>query len=161
MNYAYKLDNRYTRNVGWMASYDGRRGYTHLFEERNIQMIQSKITELLGNVADRPIVVTKEVITSVLSECIDSHRPQVGDMYSRYILPSIELQRNDVREIIDRTINIIVTQIRNEYEITACNKKLTVWNTLLGDFNSQGLRSHAPIKIRKRRSDRMMFNMNY
>lgn len=163
MNYEHNLDTRYTRNVGWSDSVDQRDGYKQLFSESNIQNIQTKITQLLNGLSPdgRPIIVTKDVIGSVLSQCMESHKPQVGDMYSRYILPSIEIERNDVRDIVDRTINIIVTQIRNEYEMANNNKKLTVWNTLLGDFNKEGLRAHAPIKVRKRRSDRMMFHMNY
>ena len=31
------------------------------------------------------------------------------------------------------------------------NKKLTIWTTVFGDFNSHGLRSHAPIKLRERK----------
>ena len=49
----------------------------------------------------------------------------------------------------------------NEYEIEENNKKLTIWSTLYGDFNREGLRAHPPIKIRNRRIDQMSINMNY
>jgi hypothetical protein len=69
--------------------------------------------------------------------------------------------RCDMRSIINQTINIITSQIRNEMEMAQNNKKLTVWTTLLGDFNKEGLRSHAPIKIRRKHPQYMAFNMNY
>ena len=36
-----------------------------------------------------------------------------------------------------------------------------LFKTVLGDSNPLGLRGHAPIKIRKRRPNPFMFNMNY
>jgi hypothetical protein len=41
------------------------------------------------------------------------------------------------------------------------NKKLTIWTTVLGDFNEHGLRSYAPIKIRENNINKVRFNMNY
>lgn len=156
-------DNNRMKYIGWEASENGRFTYANLFEEHHLLFLQKKITQLLMGVApnNQPIVVTFDVIGNVMSSVVESQRPQVGDIYSRYQLSSIEFQRNDIKEIVDRTINIIITQIRNEYEMADNNKKLTVWNTLYGDFNKEGLRAHAPIKIRKKRSDRMQFNMNY
>jgi len=45
--------------------------------------------------------------------------------------------------------------------MTENNKKLSIWNSVYGEFNEKGLRAHPPIKIRKKRPQRMMFNMNY
>jgi len=58
-------------------------------------------------------------------------------------------------------MNIIISQIKNQTEMEEQNKKLTVWSTLLGDFNKEGLRSHPPIKIRRNHPQYMAFNMNY
>ena len=41
------------------------------------------------------------------------------------------------------------------------NHKLSVWNTIYGEFNEKGLRAHPPIKIRKKHPQYMAFNMNY
>ena len=41
------------------------------------------------------------------------------------------------------------------------NKKLTIWNTVYGDFNKEGLRGHSQIKIREKHPQYMAFNMNY
>jgi len=54
-----------------------------------------------------------------------------------------------------------LSNIKNQMEMEQANKKLTVWTTLLGDFNKEGLRAHAPIKLRRRHPQYMAFNMNY
>ena len=41
------------------------------------------------------------------------------------------------------------------------NEKLTIWTTLLGDFNEHGLRQYPPIKLRNKRPDPMLFHMRY
>jgi hypothetical protein len=84
----------------------------------------------------------------------------VGDIFSRYQVVE-ESGRDDYRDMIARTIEISVSQIRTQLEMEENNNKLSIWNTVLGDFNENGLRSHAPIKTRKRKPDSMLFNMNY
>ena len=85
----------------------------------------------------------------------------LGDIYSRYIISGIEETRNDTRDIIDRAIEVIVSQIRTEKEVEENNKKLTIWTTLYGDFNAHGLRQTPPIKVRKHKKPAFQFNMNY
>jgi hypothetical protein len=41
------------------------------------------------------------------------------------------------------------------------NSKLTIWTTVLGDFNEHGLQSHPKIKLREKRPAPLQFNMNY
>lgn len=154
-------DNLYYNHVGWDATVQGNENYQDLlWNKHRLEVIQKKITELLHGVCTRPIVVPLQTISNVMSQVYKSNDPNVGDIYSRHIIDT-EIHRNDIRDIVDRTINIIVTQIRNEYEQQKQNNQLTIWNTLYGDFNSQGLRQHPPIKLSNRRSNRMQFNMNY
>jgi hypothetical protein len=157
------LDSNFYAHVGWDQTIENKPCYQSIWDTNRIIQIQGKITELLAGVdpKGRPIIVPIKTIGSVLSEVMNSHRPQVGDIYSRYILPEIEQTRNDVRDIIDRTIQIIVSQVRSEIETIESNNKLSIWSTLYGDFNKEGLRGHAPIKIRKKRVPEMMFQMNY
>jgi|OM-RGC.v1.022194365 hypothetical protein len=155
-----QLDRHFTQYVGFDETAFNRSQYDVLFAPGTLQLIQRKVQELLQGVADRPILVTPDVIGNVLSSVIETHKPQVGSIYSRYIQAEQPV-RNDVQEIINRTIEIITSTIRNEYEMIENNKRLSVWNALLGDFNHLGLRSHAPIKLRKKRTQQMMFNMNY
>lgn len=87
-------------------------------------------------------------------------RTNIGDIYSRFIIPQ-EQSRNDMRTIVNQTINIIVSNIKNQMGMEEANKKLTVWTTLLGDFNKEGLRAHGHIKLRRKHPQYMAFNMNY
>lgn len=157
------LNFQQIRHVGWGSTEQFDSPFKQLWTKQNLEMIQRKITELLMGVDknNRPIIVPVDKIASVMNSVYDSHRPQIGDIYSRFILPEMTDKRNDIRDIIDRTIEIITSTIRNEYEIIENNKKLTVWNTLYGDFNKEGLRAHAPIKIRKGGPMRFQFHMNY
>lgn len=151
------MDNGY---VGWSGTQSIN--YEYLFSNEMLSFLQSKITELLQGVddANRPIIVPIENIRSVLYQCYDSFVPNAGDIYSRYIIDK-DQPRNDIRDIVDRAVNIIVTQIRNEIETIRNNRRLSIWSTLYGDFNKQGLRQHSVIKVRKRGPERFQFNMRY
>jgi len=65
------------------------------------------------------------------------------------------------QQIILRTINLIVSYIKNQIETNECNKNLTIWTSVYGDFNKHGLRGHPPIKLKENTIQPMMFNMNY
>jgi hypothetical protein len=134
-----------------------------LFSPPTIKKISERLTGLLRGVdpQGKKIVITDDVITNTLSGVYNSFRPEVGDIYSRYQIMTSELWRNDVETIIDRTIAIIYDYVRNEIEMEENNKKLTIWTTILGDFNKHGLRQTPPIKVQRRRPDPFLFNMNY
>jgi hypothetical protein len=161
-NIAY-LDDGYMKYPGWGQTVENRPEYTMLWDSNRLGMLQQKITQLLEGVSEdgRPIVVPLTTIGHVISEVYAANSPRIGDIYSRFIHTEPESNRNDVRDIEDRAINIIFSQIKNEMLNEQNNKRLTIWSTVYGDFNAQGLRAHAPIKIRKRRPAPMMFNMNY
>ena len=134
-----------------------------LFSDTTVRDIAKKITELLhgAHPEKRPIIVPNETITNVLSAIYGNFRPATGDIYSRYIITSEENHISPFRKIIDQTIATIVGDVRNYYDSLNYNKGLTIWTTLLGDFNKHGLRSHEPIYTRQKRPDTMQFNMNY
>ncbi len=157
------LDNGYSKFAGWGQTIQDRPDYQSLWTPERLLLIQAKITQLLDGVDEtgRQIQVPIDTIASVLSNVYESNRPEVGSIYSRYIQMEPESNRNDIREIIDRTINIIVSQVKNELLTIEQNKKLTIWNTLYGDFNKEGLRQHTPIKIRNKHPQLMAFQMNY
>lgn len=166
MQYGSKItsiNNAYKKYIGWEETARTNQHVQFLWDPKRLKVYQNKITDLLDGVSGdgRPIIVPIDTIGNVLFQCYESHRPQTGDIYSRYIHDNSSGENDYVRDIVDRTINIIVSQIRNEYEMIQNNNKLTIWNTVYGDFNKEGLRAHAPIKIRKRRPPQMLFNMNY
>jgi len=134
---------------------------TYIFSDKNINKMSSVITQLLTGVdkKNRPIIVPDKTITSVLSGVRSKFRPETGDMYTRYNFPSN--RESDIDRIINETINIIVTDIKDNADVLDCNSKLNIWTTVLGDFNEHGLRSHSKIKLREKRPTPMLFNMNY
>jgi hypothetical protein len=154
-----QVDNGFQKYVGWQTTIANNPTYQILFSPERMRMYQEKITDLLQGTTDRPIVVPLNTIGNILSQCYETHTPTTGDIYSRYIIPTdVE---DDASKIVNRMINIIVSQIRLEFEMTANNKKLTVWNSLYGDFNKEGLRSHPPLKMRNRGPQRNQYHMNY
>lgn len=134
-------------------------GISALFSGETVLFLQKKITELLRPFYPPGIIVPFESIVNVLNSVYDAYRPSTGDIYSRYTIPSNE-NPNYIDEIINQTIQIIVTQVKDNLSMDYNNSKLTLWTSVLGDFNRHGLRSHPPIKI-KHRKPQSLFNMNY
>lgn len=154
-----------------IQSYDTLRytGYEHdyninalIFTEENVERIQREVSRLLRGVdtQGREIRVTKDVVVKALDNITQGYIPEVGDIYGRYSIVD-ENRRSDVSAIVNMTINFIASAVKTDLEVQEANHKLTVWTTVLGDFNEHGLRRHDIIKIRERRPDPMMFNMNY
>lgn len=156
-------NGNFMANVGWEETSSDNCVLDSLYSEPVLESISKTITNSLRGVdpKNRPIIVSKENIASVISNVYRfGTRANIGDIHSRFIVPQA-IERNDFRNIINQTINIIVSNIKNQMEMEQNNKKLTVWTSLLGDFNKEGLRAHAPIKIRRKHPQYMAFNMNY
>jgi hypothetical protein len=132
------------------------------YAQSNINKMSCKITELLTGVNkdNRPIIVPDKTICSVMSAVYQSFRPETGDIHSRYIVPKAR-EENYVHRMIDEVINIITTNVKDSLGMEECNRNLSIWTTVLGDFNAHGLQSHPKIKLRENRPMPMMFNMNY
>jgi hypothetical protein len=96
-----------------------------------------------------------------MNDIYESYRPPTGDIFSRYIVPSGTSSESYVQNMIDQVIEVITSDVRNNLGMEECNKKLSIWTTVYGDFNSSGLRQHAPIKVRNKRPTPMLFQMNY
>ena len=151
-------NDKVQRNVGY-TDYSCNAG--NLFSKSNITQMSKKITELLQGVDkyNRPIIVPDSTITSVMSSVYENFRPEVGDIYSRYTIP------NNIEDyysrIMNETINVIYLDVKGNLGMDDNNSKLTIWTTLLGDFNEHGLQSHPKIKLREKRPAPLQFNMNY
>jgi len=156
-------NGNYMANVGWEQTSSGNCELNSLYSDAVLDSISQTITRALDGVdpQGKKLYVSKENIASVISNVYRfGTRQNIGDIHSRFIVPQAE-PRCDMRSIINQTINIIVNNIKDQMEMEQNNKKLTVWTTLLGDFNKEGLRFHPPIKIRRKHPQYMAFNMNY
>jgi hypothetical protein len=149
--------------VGYDTTYDDLELTQQVFSPENISRLSSIITQATSDLDPygRKIVVPAQRIAEVLSSVFRyGTRAHVGDIYTRYIIPQ-ERARNDLDNINLQTLNVILSTVRDEYETIRNNKQLSVWTTVLGDFNKNGLRAHDVLKIRRKMPQRMMFNMNY
>lgn len=161
------LDDNYTRFVGWSQTMNcGDRCQSdclqQFYSQNTVNTISKKVTELLMGVDpdNRPIIVPDETIAHVMNQVQNTFRPETGDIYGRYNIPTQSIQ-DYVQKMIDQTIEIITSDVRNNLGMQECNSKLSIWTTVYGDSNPHGLRQHAPIKILRKRPQTMAFFMNY
>jgi len=145
------------------VGYDSDMGTMDFFSTEHVQNISKKITELLMGVDpyNRPIIVPDNTILSVMNNIYSNFRPQTGDIYGRYNIPTNKSADFYLQNMTNQTIEVIVTDVTNNYEMEQNNKKLSIWTTVLGDFTEHNLRSHPKIKIREKRPAPMQFKMNY
>jgi hypothetical protein len=153
-------DLNFQRYVGWQVTeseFDRK-----FFSKETVAYINSKLFSLLKCLRKdgRPIVVNSDVIINVMSTAYETYRPQLGNGYFMYTQPQ-ETPRNDFETLTDIVIEIVYNNIKTEYEMQEENKKLTIWNSVLGDFNQHGLRQHSILKINDNNINKVRFNMNY
>ena len=154
------MDENFYRYVGWSVSQgelDKR-----FFAEETVKDISKKLTELLKCLRKdgRPIIVADRVIAHMMSEVFSKNRPQLGNGYFMYNIPAAE-PRDDYETMKKMVIEMIFNQIKTEYEMDENNRKLTIWTTVLGDFNKEGLRQYTNLKINEKNINKVRFNMNY
>lgn len=131
------------------------------FSQETVDIISHKVSQLLEGVdpEGKTLIIPDSTICSVMSSVQNSYKPAVGCIYSRYIVPSETV--DEYQSMIDQVVEIITSQVRNSIEMDECNSKLTIWTTILGNFNEHGLRSHSQIKVRDKKPPSALFNMNY
>jgi hypothetical protein len=126
------------------------------FSSRIVKYISEQITLLTKGVDEkgRDIVVPDDKILWVMNTVYFSYNPPIG----------FDQDRNNeiyIRSLVGQTITRIVYDITNVLGYEQCMNKYSIWNTVLGDFNENKLRSHAPIKLKEKRPNSFEFNMNY
>ena len=157
-------DDNYMRFVGWdQGGYMGTCAKQY-FSKDTIDMISKKVTELTMGVdkENRPIIVPDEQICNVMSQVFISNKPKIGDIYTVFIIPD-SAPRNDVQLMIDRTIEIITNNIKTTLGMDQWNQSLSIWDTVLGDFNRQGIQQtpRGFAKINRKHPKKMFFFENY
>jgi len=155
------LNQNYTRHVGYTDENSLFR--TNYYNINNVNRISKTLTELLQGVheSNRPIVVPDSTIINIMDTIYQNFRPLTGDMYSRYNIPNGTNSDDYIDSMIKQTIEVIYSEVKNNIEMEQNNKKLSVWTTVLGDFNEQGLRSFPPLKTLQNHPAYCQFNMNY
>jgi|UniRef100_A0A6C0KGU9 hypothetical protein len=159
--YDDRLDlNQY---VGWNTISDWNPLTQKLFTKTTVNMIAQKVADYLTGVDanGRRIIPSERVVISALFGIFKEHVPRTGDIYGKFLVVD-DSKRNDYAYIVDKTISLLVQGIRDDLGMAEQNQKLTIWTTVLGDFNEHGLRQHPPLKINNgKRPDPMLFHMRY
>lgn len=159
------MDDNFNKYVGWSTT----RGALEkkFFSPETVKFISSQVTQGLKCLREdkRPIIVTEEVIANAMSSVYTGYFGNSmghinGDIFTIFQIPAEE-PRDDYKGLILTTLNFIISQIRDEYQMQVNNEKLTIWTTLLGDFNEHGLRQHPIIKLNNKNINKVRFNMNY
>jgi hypothetical protein len=154
-------DLNYTRYVGWQEDNECIKKF---FSKKTVKIISCKVTELLMGVDEqnRKIIIPNNRICEVMSSVQAAYLPETGDIYTIYnIAKGDAYNDNNVQRMIDQTIEIIVSDVKVNLGMEQNNAKLSIWTTVLGDFNPHNLRAHSQIKIRNKRPNPMEFHMHY
>lgn len=153
-------DENFYRYVGWSVT----RGELdkRFFTQKTLQDISNQLATLLKCLRKdgRPVVVADKVIAHMMSEVFSKNRPQLGNAYFMYNISAAK-PRDDYETMKEMVIEMIYNNIKTEYEMEQNNRSLTVWTTVLGDFNKQGLRQYSNLKINEKNINKVRFNMNY
>lgn len=154
------MDEDFFRYVGWQVSqqeFDKK-----WFARKTLDEISEVLKEKLKCLRKdgRPIVVADRVIAHMMSEVFHKNRPILGDGYFMFnIVP--EKERDDYNDMKVQVIEMIFNGIKTEYEMDQNNRKLSIWSTVYGDFNPQGLRQYSTIKLNEMPLNKIRFQMNY
>lgn len=160
MEHGYIIDQNVQTYVGWEAS--KMPILDKYYSRENVTMISNKISQLLQgvDVKNRKIVVPNHLIINVMTSVQQKYRPSVGDIYTRYnVVP--EQPEDTYQKWIDITIETIVSQVRNMFGMQEANSKLSIWTSVLGDFNPHGLRQYTKIYTREKRPTPLQIHMHY
>lgn len=151
----------YTKHVGFQPNQNAC--IQRYYSNDNIKLISKKITQLLMGVhpENRPIIVPDEQIKYVMDSIYENYRPPTGDIYGRYNVPTGTTTESYVQDMIDQVIEVIVADVRANYETIENNEKLSAWVQMYGEFNDNGLRAYPPIKTRLKRPAPFQFFQNY
>lgn len=151
---------QYTKYVGYDDEYMPT--VRSLFNKSTVLFIQKMVYDMSKAHFPQGVLVKCEVIANVLSTVFANFAPPTGDIYSRYTIPVSDVANNDyISNIISQTARIVLDDVVNTLGIEKANQSLDVWTTVLGDFNSHGLRSHAHIKTRENKPPSGLFFENY
>ena len=164
INLQNQRDFNSVRNVLYETTGTNSNCVNKLFSRENIKELSKKISSSLEGVdpSNRKIIVPDETINSVLNTVYQNFRPNTGDIFGRYNMAPFESDiDSNFNNIVYQTIEIIVSDVKNNIGIEEANNSLSVWTTVLGDFNEHGLMQHPKIKLKNRRPTAGLFHMHY
>lgn len=143
--------NANTRFVGYTFNPNEK----NLFSAVTTAYIQREIYERSKKYFPRGVLVPLETVSSVLDSVYVNYSPRIG-----YTGPTF-YAANMATSVVNQTITIILDDVVNTLGIERTNASLDIWDSVLGDFNRNGLRSHSGIKVRDNKPPSGLFFENY
>ena len=150
------MNDQYRKHVGYR---DNNVAAATFFSQATVDFISQKVTDHLKCIYPAGIIVPCPRIVNVMNDVYEAFRPSTGDIYTRYSIPTND--KGYVQDLIDQTIKIITSDVKNTLLTEQRNSKLSIWSSLYGTFNPYGLRQHPPVKVLNKRPRTGLFNMNY
>ena len=151
VNYMNKLDNQ----IKFLMSNDTKK---YIREE-----IDKKINDVNLQVKD-------DYIVKMMIHEINNFRSRYGtntnkmtpvEVQNIYTNKLSKFKPIEIFSIVSDVIERISSNILIENNMIKNNNKLDKWNTILGDNNKHGLRSHTQIKLNEKKPKGMLFNMTF
>lgn len=131
------------------------------FGKDMVDYVSKMVTSVLKK-SGYNVIVPDDKIVHVMTEVYKNQVPETGDIHSRFIIGDIVDRRDYAMEIINKTIEIITSQIRDEFDTVKQNKSFSKWNSeVLGEQNVLGIRRHAPIKLNRKGYNKNLTFWNY
>lgn len=154
-----QYDNRYLAYVGYDKFAQWSDPNSYFFSTQNMEALRKEIMERLKPTGQN-IRVTDEVLSNVMSNIASNNNPVIGDIHTRFVVPNARA-RDDLASFNEQVITVIVNTIMDEYETTKLNQRLSIWSTVYGNFNPEGLRAHSKIKYKENDYIKGVFMENY
>lgn len=159
-----KVSNTLTFELSYMNTIDNQIKFLTSNEVR--LHIRTKISERTSI----NVEVNNSYIDKMILHEIDNYRSRYNrnankisseNINNVYTNQMSKLKPRDIFNIINDTIERIVSDITIENNMITNNNKLDKWNTILGDNNKLGLRSYSNIKLNEKKPPGMLFNMTF
>ena len=100
---------------------------TFYIDDNIIYSIQEQVYSYFKLKYNHPIVVPFGTIKILFQTIYEKRHVMIGDIYTRYKIPLI---RNDMDTWINKTVQMIISNIENENKIIKNNMKLSIWDSI-------------------------------
>ena len=154
MTNIYYSHNTQMRNPG--SSIHDEPYIKEYFSKNTVDHISQKVTQGTKGVEEygRDIIVPDDKILWVMDQVYESYNFQQG-------FDTNMKKEEYINNMIGQTIVRIIYDIKNVLGYEQCMNKYSIYSTVYGELNDQGLRAHAPIKLKEKRPNSFEFHMRY
>jgi hypothetical protein len=148
------------RNIGYTEDYHLAK---IIFSQQTFDQVKEHCIFHLRGVhpEGKKIIPSYNVINQALNIVYETYRPSVGDPSTGMFLINRDPSEYIVRDIILQACNLLIKQIKDEYDFQEIAKNYSIWNTNKGEFNPYGLMPTPEIKLNEKRPNELLFAIQY